>query len=271
MLSHYPVLSVSLIFAMMSAALIALIRKWIPVNSLISHHEVGFPIFLQIGVIYAVSLAFTLSMVLNEVGESYMEVKRETTHLLILAKLAFGFSDQDRHLIQSTLTEYAETVINHEWPAMTHHQEDSHATDLIDTLQTIYLNIDLKSPREQAIYAESLNHFSQLQECRRMRIFAATDPKLKNPLMLLIFLGLIVVGISYFFGMDRLWAQMILTGSLVFTIVSILVIIFMLNNPFAGKFAITAKAFVVTLPQLKYLEHRQGLTKQISSAAPDKN
>ncbi len=252
--SHYPVVAVALTAAILGAVLVAIIRKWVAVHLLTSHHEVAFPIFLQIGVIYAVILAFTFSMVLNELGESYKEAKIETTNLLTLAQLAPGLGEQNRQKIDATLIAYTQMIITGEWPKMVKHQEDPEVSVVLGALQKIYLFMDLQTPAEQAIYANSLVHLAQLRENRRMRIFAATEPRLDNPLILLGTLGFIVIGISYFFGMERVWAQMILTASLIFTIVSILMVIYMLSNPFSGKFSISSRIFSNTLIRLEQID-----------------
>jgi hypothetical protein len=253
--SHFPVFTTAFVVAIIGAALLALIRKWVALHFLTSHHEVAFPIFLQIGVIYAVLLAFTFSMVLNEVGESYTEAKIETTNLLTLAQLAPGFSPEARQMIQQTLMEYTEAVITKEWPKMIIHQEAPEVSKILGSLQKIYLDINVQSPREQVLYANSLEHLAKLRENRRMRIFIAIEPKLENPLILLTMLGLIVVGISYFFGMDHLWAQMVLTGALIFTITAILMVIYMLSNPFSSKFGISPKIFEDTLIRLEQISN----------------
>ena len=251
--SHFPIFSVALCVALGGAILLAVVRKWVALHLLTSHHEVAFPIFLQIGVIYAVLLAFTFSMVLTQLSDAYTDAKVETTNVLALAQIAPGFPDDVRQMIDETLIEYTKTVINQEWPKMAHRQEEPQVSKILSSLQKIYLNFDPQTHREEIIYASSLDHLAQLRANRRMRIFTATEPKLENPLILLTVLGFIVVGISYFFGMHRLWAQMILTGSLIFTITAILMIIFMLGNPYAGKFGIKPKVFQNTLARLQQI------------------
>ena len=44
---NYPVFSVALTAAVIGGAIVALIRKWVALHLLTSHHEVAFPIFLQ--------------------------------------------------------------------------------------------------------------------------------------------------------------------------------------------------------------------------------
>lgn len=248
--SQFPIFTTALLLALMGALLQAVLRKWVALHLLTSHHEVAFPIFLQIGVIYAVLIAFIFSMVLGDINDAYAEVKVETTNVLSLAQLAPGFPPDVRAMLDEALVEYTRTVIEEEWPKMQKGQEDHQVSKILGSLEKIYLNFNPQTPREEAIYSNSLRHLQQLRESRRLRIFTAIEPKLTNPLILLSILGFIVVGISYFFGMHRLWAQMILTGSLIFTITSILMIIYVFSTPFAGKFAIKPSVYKDTLIRL---------------------
>ena len=249
--SHFPIFTVALLVAFAGAILLAVVRKWVALHLLTSHHEVAFPIFLQIGVIYAVLLAFIFSMVLTQLADAYIDAKVETTNVLTLAQLAPGFPNDVRQMIDETLIQYTKAVINQEWPKMAQRQEEPQVSQILGSLQKIYLNFSPQTRRDEVIYANSLEHLALLRANRRMRIFTATEPKLENPLILLTMLGFIVVSISYFFGMHRLWAQMILTGSLIFTITSILMIIYMLSNPYAGKFGIKPLVFQNSLIRLQ--------------------
>lgn len=254
-LSYFPVFIIALLAAMIGGILVALIRKWVAVHLLTSHHEVAFPIFLQIGVIYAVLLAFIFSMVLNEIAEAYNTAKTETINILTLAQLAPGFPQEIRQSIDDTLIDYTQTIIHDEWPKMAKRQEDLHVSKILSSLQKIYLNYNPQSLKEEVIYANSLEHLTRLRENRRMRLFTAIEPKLNNQLLMLSILGAIVISVSFFFGMHRLWAQMILTGALIFTIVSILMVISLLGNPFAGKFGIKPTVFENTLIRLHQISN----------------
>lgn len=250
---HYPVTAVALGCAIIGGALVAIVRKWVALHLLTSHHEVAFPMFLQLGVIYAVLLAFIFSLVLGEMAEAYHEVKEESISILTLAQLAPGFAPADRQAIDEALITYTNIIIHDEWPKMAKGKEDMQASKTLSNLQNIYLKMNLKSTREEAIYAESLTHLIALRENRRMRIFTATEPMLKFPWVFLCFLGLIVISISYLFGMKHLWTQMILTGAFIFTISSILVMTLILSRPFAGKFALSPRVFEMTLVRLQQI------------------
>lgn len=254
-LLHFPAATIAITATVVSGALVAVVRKWVGLHLLTSHHEVAFPIFLQIGVIYAVLLAFIFSVVLNNIGDAYKEVKEETTNVLTLAQLAPGLPPATREAIDDALINYIQIIIHDEWPKMAKGQEDINASKTLWALEKVYLNFNPQSPREEAIYTESLHHLNILRENRRMRMFTATQPRLNFPLAFLCILGAIVISISYLFGMKHLWTQMLLTGALTFTISAILTITFILSEPFSGKFAITPRVFETTLMRLQQISH----------------
>ena len=121
--SQFPIFTLAIILALVGALLLAILRKWVKVHLLTSHHEVAFPIFLQIGVIYAVMIAFIFSMVLAQLEEAHTEVKIEATSVLSLAQIGQGLPQEMRRPINAELINYTKAVINDEWPAMAHRQE----------------------------------------------------------------------------------------------------------------------------------------------------
>ena len=96
-----------------------------------------------------------------------------------------------------------------------------------------------------------MQHFEHLRQYHRMRLYTSREPRLQNPMVMLTLLGLIIISISYFFGMHRLLVQMFLTGALIFTVVSILIAIYMVRNPYCGKFAIKNNVFQNVLVRLE--------------------
>jgi hypothetical protein len=257
-ISHLPIFFTAFFFALLGALVLAIIRKWVALHLLTSHHEVAFPIFLQLGVIYAVLIAFIFSMVLEDINNAYSEARMEATKILNLAQLAPGFPPEVRKKIDENLLEYTTAVIEDEWPRMAKGHESLRVSRVLVSLQRTYLNIKPQSLGELARYENSLQYLGQLRESRRLRVFTAIEPKLTDTLALLCILGAIVVGISFFFGMHRLWAQMILTGSLIFAITSILLIMYMFSTPFSGRFAIKPYVYKDTLTRLNQiilLEH----------------
>ena len=197
-------------------------------------------------------------MVLTDIADAYKDTKSETTNLLTIVRAkAPGFSPAQRKMIDDVAIEYTKIVITEEWPQMAKNQEAPNASKALAKLQQIYLNMNPKSPREEAIYSESLTHLANLREGRRLRLFTAEEPKFNYQWTFLGILGLIVISISYFFGMKHLWTQMILTGALVFTIASILTVILVISRPFSGKFALTPRVYENTLVRLEQISQEQ--------------
>ncbi len=209
--------------------------------------------FLQLGVIYAVILAFIFSFMLNNINDAYTDVKQETTSMLSLSQLASGFPPAMHQEIDQTLINYTRTIINDEWPKMAERKESSNASKLLKQLQKIYIDYNPKQGKEEIIYTESLQHLMSLREHRRMRIFTATEFEMKRPWIYLGLLGGIVVGISYFFGMKDVAIQMLLTAALIFTISSILTLMIMISHPFEGPYAIKPRVFENTLMRLEQI------------------
>lgn len=254
-----PVFFIALFAAVIGGALVPLVRRFRASHLLTTHHEVAFPMFLQLGVIYAVLLAFIFSFMLNNINEAYTDAKAETTNILTLAQMNPVFPLAMQQQINQTLVLYTKAIIHNEWPKMAMKQEDPDVSRLLAVMEKIYLSYNPKAGREEVIYAESIQHLNDLRSNRRKRIFTATEYSLKRPWFYLGILGAIVVAISYFFGMRHIGIQMLLTGALVFTITSIITLMIMMSHPFAGPYAIKPRVFENTLMRLQEITHEQNL------------
>ena len=104
------------------------------------------------------------------------------------------------------------------------------ATKLFDTLQTA----DPRTPTEQAAYSKWLDERSAREEARSDRIHGAIGV-IPTPLWLVLFFtsGLIFVYMLFFADSgERAVVQALLMGTVVAVIVSMLLLLQFLNNPF---------------------------------------
>jgi len=232
---HFPILAISLISGSIASLLLLIIRKFIHIHHLKGHHEVGFPIFLQMGVIYAVLLGFVFSMVWDEFSNALKYVENEADNVKILMQLAPGLSPITE-TIQNDLKFYINRVVNYEWKEMMHQREDLESKKILDALQKTYINFYPQNAQQSVIYAESLHHFTTLSEYRNLRISKATEPHFSQVYGLLGIIGIIIIGVSYLFGMENITVQVTLTGLLCAMITAILTLMVLLNNPFSEHF-----------------------------------
>jgi len=81
-------------------------------------HEVGHPVYLQIGVVFAVLLAFVFNGVWGEYNRAAQAINGECGALHGAAVLAHDLSDRQGQGIEQAILNYLKVVINIEWAAL---------------------------------------------------------------------------------------------------------------------------------------------------------
>lgn len=239
--------------AILAGCIVFIIRKFVPMHFLQKHHDVAFTIFLQEGVIYGVLLAFVVSVVwaqFNEVGE---EMQHEVSCLLVVTQLLPAFPEPMRHNIQVDLENYMRSVIDQEWKTMSTGKENIQSQIYFNQLQNNYLNYVPENQAQAILYAETLRHLSDAQEARRIRLFHAGLSVPNAIWFILIAMGLTVISLSFFFGMEHIWSQAIITGGLTAMITAILLLIVLLDNPFGKSLQVDRSIFSQSLQRVENL------------------
>jgi hypothetical protein len=211
-----------------------LIRRLCPLRILQAHHEVAFPIFLQIGVIYAMRLSLVFSVSWDGFRKTQDDVEMEAASLITLVHLSQGLSNPTRQQIQQGIVQYIQSIVSREWEVMKSQREDMVTWQLLNNIEKIYLNFQPQNAVENTIYAESLHRLSDARTYRRIRIFQVTQPRPVALWVMLSVMGITVTGISYLFGMEYLWSQAALTAILAGMIGVIILVVVVLERPYSG-------------------------------------
>ncbi len=221
-----------------AAAICFVIRKIFSFRILQAHHEVAFPIFLQIGVIYAMLLSMTFSLVWDGFKDTQQDLELEASSLITLMHLAQGLPNPTRQQIQVGISRYAYSIVTREWETMKSQHEDLQTWQLLNDVEKIYLNFQPKNVTENDIYMESLKRLADARTYRRIRIFQVTGPRPIGLWVMLGIMGVVVIGISYLFGMEYLWPQVALTAALTGIIALIVLVIVVMGRPYSGAIPI---------------------------------
>jgi ABC-type branched-subunit amino acid transport system permease subunit len=106
------------------------------------------------------------------------------------------------------------------------------------------LTIEPATENQKAIYPELVSDTNSLWQCRRARISTATHGVPAIEWFTLIAGGAITVFFTYFFGLESLRLQLIMTAMVVILIALNLVLVLLFGYPFQGDLAITNEAFM---------------------------
>jgi hypothetical protein len=224
-----------------------LIRRRVALGRLRTNNEVAGFKFATVGVLYAVLLAFAVIVVWEKFSDAESAVAQEAGAAATIYRLAGGMGDPAGAAVRNGLTGYVKSLIAEDWPAMARGGASAASTHALDGVYAIVLTFIPANARDAAVLTETLRQLDSLTQARRARLVLATGivPKI---IWLVLFGGaFLTIGFTLFFGTENLPAQAMMTGILSILIFSGLLIIIVVDHPFAGSVKVEPEALAAVL------------------------
>jgi Protein of unknown function (DUF4239) len=217
------------------------------------HHDVAGYIYSGLAVLYAVLLAFMVVIVWEQFNTTDIRVHKEADELSNLVRTAQAFPTPVQHAMLDAVRSYARAVSEEEWSDMGRGTENSTAWQAHDNLWQIIRTLEPQSPAEINWHATMLQSLTALSDYRRDRL---ADSRAVIPLVLWVVLlsgGVINLGYTYLFGVKSLPVHLIITAALTAMTTLLLLVILILDHPFAGSFRVEPEPFVRVLRRVDQL------------------
>jgi Protein of unknown function (DUF4239) len=238
---------------------LAVVQRLVPATTRKQHNDVAGFIYAVLGVIYAVLLALVVIAVWEDFGRARDTVESEANALAEIAWLAHALPEPQGRDLQQLAHSYAQEVVDEEWPLMeqgkTPLMENTRATPqgwvLIDDIRASLQSYEPHTESEQALYAEGLDQVERLADARRARLVQAEEGLPTVLWVVLVVGGMVVVGFTYLFGMERTGAHALMVVSLAGVIALVLFTIGALEQPFSGGARVGPDAFELVLDRLE--------------------
>jgi hypothetical protein len=224
-----------------------LVRRKYTKEVLKENHEVAAVIFNAFGVLYAVLVAFVVFVTWNGYTDANKNLQMEANESADLFHTSKAFPDSVGKPMREALLSYMKSVYGDEMKTMAWGEESPVAIAAIRKLLSVYINIDMKSFSNQALYAESLKRLNDLAGYRRLRVFAGNNTMPPVIWVVILIGSLMTILYTYFFGMNRLLPQMAMTSALTITLTLTLFLIYILDHPFSGSSAISSEPLKRTI------------------------
>ena len=243
-------IAIACVFA--SALGVLVVRRWVPLEKLVEHHEVAGVCFAVVGGLYGIILAFVLvsSWERYETARSQTEV--EASAVADLFRHGEAFSEPTRSHLKSAVMMYAQSVIDDEWPAMESGHSSEATQERYFAIWKVMTGARPTEGWEIALYQNSLDKLDAFADARRNRMFYLESGLPDVIWTFLIAFGVATVGFTYFFGMPRLAPQVLITLVLAATIVWTLALVHETQTPFSGDLRVSDRAFRVALAFMKH-------------------
>lgn len=232
---------------LLSVAGLLLFRRYVQVDWLKRHHEVGSYFFLMIGTLYAVLVAFAVYVAWSDFNNAGTNLEHEATEVADLSRLSTAMPNPYRKNISVALMEYLNAVAQDEFPAMAADRYSQRTWGSVQKLWDVYATIRPDNLQMQAYLEESLRHLTQLSDYRRTRLFTSRSSVPANLWCLLISGGILLIAFTYFLGHESVWSQAGMTAALTGILAFTLLVILSLDTPYSGVARVTPRAFQVEL------------------------
>lgn len=235
-----------------SGALSWLVRRRVNLDALRRHHEVGSAVFLQLGVVYAVLLAFVFIQVWGQYNEAANAIDQECGALHGAAILAATLHQPMRHAILSAEAAYLRDVVDKEWPAMRRGEESVVTRRQFEAMLT-EAAAPVPQGRALAARVQILSLLTRAHAFRETRMFQASLAVPTIFWVLLVAFGLVLTGFLLCFGMANIWSQVAFTAVFAGLIAFVLLLVALMDFPFGGALGLRPGDFQRTLHNVQLL------------------
>jgi hypothetical protein len=217
------------------------------------HHEVGNPVYLQIGVVFAVLLAFVFNEVWGEYNAAAQAINGECGALHGSAILAHNLPDGNGRGVEQAILNYSNLVINVEWESLERRQESPEAVSAFQAIVEAAGHLNVTGPIDATIQGQILALLAQAHAYRESRIFQANQGLPVIIWLVLSFYALILVVFVLFAGVETRIGHLIFTAVFTASVVLVLILVRMLDYPFEGALRLSNSDFVKTIERVTAL------------------
>jgi len=253
-MSYAVALLVVFLIAVGSIVATSFARRALGLDVRREHHEVGNPIYLQIGVVFAVLLAFVFNEVWAEYNAAAQAINGECGSLHGAAILAHNLSDGQGQGIEQAILNYAEVVINVEWASLAQRKASPEAVSAFQAIVDNAGRLNTTRPTDLTIQGQILSLLAEAHAFRESRIFQANQGLPVVIWIVLSFYALVLVAFVLFAGVESRIGHLLFSAIFATSVVLVLIVVRMLDYPFEGALTLSNSDFVETIEHVTMLK-----------------
>jgi len=239
------------IATLLAALAAALCHYFIEADFRRRHHEVGSVVFLQLGVMFAVLLAFVFSEAWSEYDDAAKSINLEVSAMHGVAMVAATLPPDAAKKVLSAENDYLTSVVRDEWPVMALTRKEERKTDdkltrLVQSVVSLHLTDSDDRDKKTTILSLLANAHRE----RETRIYQAQNG---IPIPLWCVLIGFTVTLAIFVAFSAIeYASTAVAIAACFTggTVSILVIARLLDYPFEGALGLRSDDFAEVIDKV---------------------
>lgn len=230
-------------------------RRW-PIDARRPLNEVAGFIIAVVGVIYAVLLASIAILAIERYDRAERITETEAGLVSDVFRAAAGLPQPLRAAIRDALIDYADTVIDVEWPVLVTNGLDGSAWQErgwqdLERLMGNIADFTPQSTGQEVFMQQILGQIVELNDARRLRMFLADNPLDAVIWWVVVAGGFSTVGLAFLFGVQNTPGHLVVSNLLAFSIGLAFVLIIAMDRPFSGEPRATAEPFRYVLERMK--------------------
>lgn len=212
-----------------------------------AHHAVAGPFLSIIATLYAVVLGFIVVDALNTYQKGRLTVEQEANCFHDMWHLAQGLSDPTRSDVRKLCLEYADTMVNFEWPEMEFGRTTGQGHQIYTRLWHDICHYQPKDGTEGTFLSSMLESLKTAGDARHTRLLAA-QPVYDPSIWVVLGVGAVItIVFTYFFGIENLKVQALMTALVTVVVTLNLVVVALFSSPFSGDVKVPPRAFQADL------------------------
>jgi hypothetical protein len=214
------------------------------------HNELVSYFMSAAGVFYGITLGLVAVGTWTTYTEVEARVEREAAEIAALYRDISSYPEPVRSRTQALLREYTDHVIDHAWPQQRIGAMPTGGDEILITLQKTFAAFDPATNGDTVVHAEVFAKFNDLVEGRSLRLQAVRSGLPGAMWALVVFGGVITLGVGWFFVAEKRAALRLLTGLLAALVGLLVFIMVEMDRPFRGGFGISAAPYELVRSQL---------------------
>src|SRR5689334_11982886 len=152
-----------------------LVRRFLKLDWMEGHNDVAGFIYAQLGVVYAVLMAFIVIVVWQRFDDADRNASEEASILIALYRDTAVYADAQRDMLRQRIHDYTLAVSQDEWETMRRGQASLKARKALSDLWQAYLGRPPQNLAEAAQYSESSRRLNDMSTKRTIRILTSSS------------------------------------------------------------------------------------------------
>ena len=206
--------------------------------------------YMFVAGIYAGFLGFLLFGVFNRYDKVRAAVIEEVSELTTLDRLAIAFPAGTKTTLRDGLKQYAEQVVELEWPLMRARAADPVAMTSFDTLERTYAAVEPITRKQQEVMKFSRKILSGIREKRGVRVLRSLGA-LHVLLWAVTLAGTAVaIVLPWVLGSPNVNATMLMSILATLLMASVILVVLKLSYPFSGSSGIPPTPYMAFVAEI---------------------